>query len=196
MEVITPATSKEPAVQHEIHPLLRKRWSPRSFSEEQISGEQLNQLFEAARWAASANNEQPWQYVYAHRGSAAFEQLWGTLMPGNQPWTAKAAVLLVAIQRETFAKTGKPNLWAAHDVGQANAQLILQAAHQDIYGHMMAGFNASQLRKVLDLTEDQKPVCVIALGYLGEADALDEPYRSREQSARSRQSITEFTREL
>lgn len=196
MEAITSVTVKEPTVQYDIHPLIRKRWSPRSFSQEKISNEQLNPLFEAARWAASANNEQPWQYVYTHRGSQAFEQLWSTLMPGNQPWTTKAAILLVAIQRETFSSTGKPNPWAAHDVGQANAQLILQAAHQDIYGHMMAGFNANQLREVLDLTDDQKPVCVIALGYLGEAEQLDEPYRSREQTARSRQSITDFTREL
>ncbi len=127
----------------------------------------MDELFEAARWAASANNEQPWQYVYAHRGTPAFEQLWNCLKP-----------------------------WSTHDVGMANAQLMLQAAQRDIYGHMMAGFDASQTAELLELSEEQRPVCMIALGYLGEADQLEEPYKTRELTPRNRLSITEFTRQL
>lgn len=196
MEAVSPLHVKTPETEHEVHSLITKRWSPRSFSDRKIEAEQLNQLFEAARWAASANNEQPWQYVYAHRGTAGFDQLWEALMPGNQPWTKQAAVLVVAIQRNTFAKTGKANPWATHDLGLANAQLMLQAAHQEIYGHMMAGFDAAKIKGALQLEEDQKPVCLIALGYLGEAEALEEPYLSRELSPRNRLSINEFTRQL
>ena len=196
MEVVNTPNIKAPTVAHDIHPLIQKRWSPRSFADEQIPTEQLNELFEAARWSASANNEQPWQYVYAHRGTPAFEQLWNCLKPGNQSWTKQAAVLIVSIERKTFAKNGNPNPWSTHDVGMANAQLMLQAAHRDIYGHMMAGFDAAKAAETLELSAEQRPVCMIALGYLGEAEQLEEPYKSRELSPRTRQSITEFTRAL
>ena len=196
MEVANTPNIKAPEVAYNIHPLIQKRWSPRSFSDQEIAPEQLNELFEAARWAASANNEQPWQYVYAFRGTPAFEQLWNCLKPGNQPWTKDAAVLIVSIERKTFAKNGNANPWSTHDVGMANAQLMLQAADRDIYGHMMAGFDAAQTAALLQLSEEQKPVCMIALGYLGEAEALEEPYKTRELAPRSRHSITEFTREL
>lgn len=196
MEVVSTLQIKTPETEHDVHSLITKRWSPRSFSDQAIATDQLNSLFEAARWSASANNEQPWEYVYAHQGTPGFDQLWDCLMPGNQPWTQKAAVLVVAIQRNTFAKTGKTNPWATHDLGMANAQLMLQAAHQDIYGHMMAGFDASKTKEALNLSDDQRPICMIALGYLGEAEALEKPYLSRELSPRNRLSINQFTREL
>ncbi|MEO1257157.1 MAG: nitroreductase family protein [Bacteroidota bacterium] len=185
---------KQPDVAHDIHPLIQKRWSPRSFSGQTISEEQLDELFEAARWSASANNEQPWLYIYAFRGTPEFEQLWNCLLPGNQPWTKQAAVLMVALARKTFAKTGKPNPWAIHDLGMANAQLFLQAAHRNIYGHMMAGFDKTKTASLLTLDDDVEPICMAALGYLGEVEALQEPYKSRELSRRERLPVKQFTR--
>lgn len=196
MEAISTPHIKAAETEHHIHPLICKRWSPRSFSDRAIEEAQMNELLEAARWSASANNEQPWQYVYAHRGTPGFDQLWNCLLPGNQPWAQNAAVLVVAIQRNTFASSGKTNPWAMHDLGMANAQLMLQATSQDIYGHMMAGFDAAKTKAALQLTDDQKPVCIIALGYLGEAEALEEPYLSRELSPRNRRSVTEFATKL
>ncbi|MEO0728716.1 MAG: nitroreductase family protein [Bacteroidota bacterium] len=117
-------------------------------------------------------------------------------MPGNQPWTKQAAVLMVSIERQTFVKNGKPNPWSTHDVGMANAQLMLQAAHRDIYGHMMAGFDATKTPETLGLSEAQRPVCMITLGYLGKAEQLEEPDKQRELTTRSRLSINEFTRKL
>ncbi len=184
---------KEPQTNYDIHSLIQKRWSPRSFSDKTISEEQLFELFEAARWAASANNEQPWQYVYAFKNSTGFGQLWDCLLPGNRPWAKSAAVLMVAIQRKTFKKNGKLNPWASHDLGMANAQLLLQAAHRDIYGHMMAGFDKEKVNALLSLEKDSAPVCIMALGYLGSADRLVEPYKTRELSPRNRLSIQEFT---
>ena len=187
---------KSPETSFDLAPLIRKRWSPRSFAEQAISKTQVEELLEAARWAASANNEQPWRYTYALKGTPGFEQLWNCLLPGNQPWTKDAAVLLVAMKRNTFARTGKANPWAAHDLGLANAQLLLQAAHRDIYGHMMAGFDKEKVNTLLNLDETVTPVCMMALGYLGEADQLDEPYKTRELTPRNRLSIDKFTQQL
>nr|WP_321357824.1 nitroreductase family protein [uncultured Draconibacterium sp.] len=184
----------EVMTKYEIHPLLEKRWSPRAFSPEPVSEEEVNEIFTAASWAPSAMNEQPWQYVYAMRGTPGFDAIWDCLAPGNQPWTKQAALLFVAIKIDTFANNGNPNPWAMHDVGMANAQLLLQAASKDIYGHMMAGFDGDKLKEVLQLSDNVTPVCVGALGYLGHADSLDEPYRSREKAPRIRKSLDEFVR--
>lgn len=181
---------------HDLHPLIGKRWSPRAFSGEPISEEQVHELLEAARWAASSNNEQPWEYVYALKGTEAFEALWETLMPGNQPWSSNASVLIASIARNTFSHNGKPNPWATHDLGMANAQLMLQAVHRDIYGHMMAGFDKGKLSDLLQLSEDQTPVALIALGFKAEADTLEEPFRSRELAPRVRKPLSEIVKKL
>lgn len=187
---------KAPETVCDVHPLIQKRWSPRAFSDRAIAEETLYELFDAARWAASAFNEQPWQYVYACRDTAGFTQLWDCLAAGNQPWTQSAAVLLVALKRTTLSRNGKPNPWAGHDVGMANAHLLLQAAHRDIYGHLMAGFDPDKIRALLSLSDDVEPVCMGALGYLGDPAQLAEPYQSRELTPRTRKAIEAFARAL
>lgn len=186
----------ENKTKYTIHPLLEKRWSPRAFTTEPVKEEDVNEIFTGASWAASAMNEQPWQYVYALRDTPGFDTLWECLMPGNQPWTKNAAVLLVALQRNTYEKNGKPNKLAMHDVGMANAQLLLQATAKDIYGHLMAGFDAEKVKKELDLGEEVTPVCMGALGCLGDADDLEEPYKSRESAPRTRKPLEEFVTKL
>mgnify|MGYP000341990349 CR=1 FL=1 len=173
-------TIKKPQVNADIHPLIQKRWSPLAFADKAITDEQLKELFEAASWAASAYNEQPWEYIYANKGTEGFEKLWSCLAEGNQPWTKEASVIFVAIKKDTFALNGKPNPWAAHDLGMANAQLLLQAVHRDIYGHFMAGFDADKVRKSFDLEDKVSPVCMGVLGYLGDAANLGEAYKKRE----------------
>lgn len=190
------SNTKAPVTTYDLHPLIGKRWSPRAFSGESISDEQVHELLEAARWAASSNNEQPWEYVYALKGTKGFEDLWETLLPGNQPWSGNAAVLIAAIARNTFSRNGKPNLWATHDLGMANAQLILQAAHRDIYGHMMGGFDKGKLSELLNLDDDRAPVAMIALGYKAEPETLEEPFRSRELAPRVRKPLEEIVRKI
>lgn len=174
--------------------IIRERWSPRAFSERVVTETDMNTIFEAASWAASANNEQPWEYVYALQGTKGFEHLWECLMPGNKPWTKNAAVLIAAIARNTFASNGKPNNTAQHDLGMANANLFLQAVSMGIYCHPMAGFVKEKLRETVDLKPDQDPVCMIAMGYLGDPETLEEPFRSREFTPRSRKKTAEFAR--
>lgn len=178
--------------------LIRERWSARSFSGVPIASADLFTLFEAASWAASAMNEQPWRYYYAHRGTEAFTELWQCLMPGNQPWTQQAAVLMAAVAETHYQADGKPNPTALHDVGMANAHMMLQAVSMHIYGHMMGGFDAQKVRAYLSLPEDGslKPVCIIALGYLAEPEKLPEPFKTRELTPRKRNQIQLFSKDL
>lgn len=187
---------KAAVVQTDVHPLIQKRWSALAFSEQQITDEQIEELFEAASWAASAYNEQPWHYFYARRGTDGFEQLWSCLKAGNQPWTKAASVLFVAVHTNTFAMNNMPNSCAAHDLGMANAQLLLQAVHRDIYGHLMAGFDVEKVRQLLKLGENSTPLCMGALGYLGDADSLTDAYKNREKSPRNRKPVSSFTTQL
>ncbi len=180
-----------------IHDLIRSRWSARSFSKKAIAQEDLETILEAGSWAFSANNGQPWRYIYAHHSDTeAFQKLWSCLMPGNKPWCANAAVLMVSLMRKQF-DDGKPNNTAQHDLGAANATLMLQATSMGIYGHPMAGFDKAKTIETLSLdAEKLEPVAFIALGYLDEAEKLDEPFKTRELTARTRKGLGEISERL
>ena len=139
-------------------------------------------------------NEQPWEYYYAHRGSDGFQKIWECLMPGNQPWAKNAAVLVVAVSRNTHAANGKHNVTALHDLGMANATLLLQARSLGIFGHPMGGFDPAKATALLQLDENRSPVCVFALGYLDDPEKLEEPFKTRELTPRSRKPVEEFAR--
>lgn len=181
---------------HPIHQLLQNRWSARSFTGEPINTINLQCLFEAARWAPSANNEQPWHFTYAHHGTPGFEAIWSVLMPGNQPWAKNAAILMLASVATHFEGNQQPNTYAWHDLGLATTQLLLQATSLNIHGHVMAGFDKAKAKTTLNLPNHLEPVTVIALGYLAPAEALEEPFKTRELTARSRKSIATFTAEI
>ncbi|MEL7340024.1 MAG: nitroreductase family protein [Bacteroidota bacterium] len=180
----------------DLHPLISKRWSPRSFSEQEISEDLLMELLEAARWAASSNNEQPWEFVYTFRGTDGFDSLLDTLMPGNKKWADNAAVLVLSIARKTFARNGRQNLWSRHDLGMANAQMVLQAAHRNIYAHMMAGFDRQAASTLLNLSEDQEALVMTAFGYVDDPSKLDEALREREIAPRNRKPLADIARQI
>lgn len=175
-----------------VHELIRNRWSPRSYANRPIAPDTLNQVFEAASWAFSAMNAQPWQYLYAHKADAeAFQKILDTLMPGNRPWAKNAAVLIVALCK-THHDNGQPNGAAMHDLGAANATLFLEATALGLHGHVMGGFDREKTRRDFSLPEGLEPAVVLALGYLGEAEQLEEPFLSREKAARTRKPVAEF----
>lgn len=175
--------------------LIKERWSARAFSDQKISEADLHTLIEAASWAPSSMNEQPWRYRYAMQGTDTFEQMWDCLSSGNQPWAKQASVLLLSTAKKNFAKNDSPNRHALHDTGMANAFLMLQATQMKIYGHMMGGYDPVKLQEIFHLPEDEEAVCIIALGYLGTPDQLEEPFRSRELTPRSRKSLEAFISE-
>jgi nitroreductase len=182
-------TNKVITNNEQIHELISKRWSPRSFSSKEISKEDLLTILEAAGQAFSANNLQPWHYVYAFRGTKGFDALWQVLAPGNQPWAKDAAVLMISLA-QVQNDNGQANHWSQHDLGAANATLALQAFSMDIYSHLMAGFDQDKALAVTALDASiWQPVAMIALGYLGTAEQLQEPYFSRELAVRSRKTV-------
>ena len=176
--------------------VIRNRWSPRSYSTRQITPADMNTILEAASWAPSASNEQPWEYYYAFNGTEGFQKLHDGLVPFNQTWAKNASVLVAAVARKNFAANGNSNKWAQHDLGMANATLFLQASAMDIHAHGMGGFDSHIISLALDLGEDKELVCMIALGYLDEADKLAEPYRTRELAPRERKPLADFAKQI
>ncbi|SNC68351.1 Nitroreductase [Hymenobacter gelipurpurascens] len=169
-----------------IQESISKRWSPRSFAQQPVDPETLNQVFEAASWAPSAMNEQPWRYIYAHKSDQeSFQKMVDCLLPGNQPWAKNAPVLILALAK-THYDNGTPNGAALHDLGMANANLITEATALGLHGHFMGGFDQAKTRELFELPESLQPVVIIALGYIGEAEQLEEPFLSREKAPRQR----------
>ena len=134
--------------------------------------------------------------MYAHKATPGFDTIADSLLPGKQPWAKNAAVLIVAIARKTFEANNNANAYAIHDLGMANAHLLLQAHAFDIYCHTMAGFNKLKLAEEIKLSENQVAVCVIAAGFLAPAKTLQEPFKTRELTGRKRKDINEFTFKL
>lgn len=184
---------KEANTKHPVHELIRKRWSARAFSKKDIDDDTLCTLFEAARWAASSNNEQPWRYIYAKReDKEAFDKMVHCLMPGNRPWAKNAAVLILCLVKTTAGTDNKPNLAALHDAGLANATLLLQAISHNIYGHMMGGYDKVKTKEVFNIPDNYETVLIMALGYLDHADTLEEPFKTRELTPRTRKELNEI----
>ena len=186
MDTIKRAVTKYPVLD-----IIKNRWSPRSFSEKNIAEADINTILEAGTWAFSAINEQPWRYIVARRGTDLFNSFFGLLFPGNQPWNRTAAALVISIGKKTFADD-KINASALHDVGAANMLLTLQANSMGIYTHIIGGFDKEKATKLLNLTNDLEPVVMIAMGYPGPADKLDEPFKTRETAPRTRKSLDEI----
>jgi nitroreductase len=182
----------ETTTTYPVHELIRQRWSPRAFSAQQVAPEALEQVLEAASWAFSAMNEQPWRYIYAHKSDTeAFNRLLSCLLPANQAWAKHAPVLILSLVK-THYDNGTLNRTAMHDVGAANATLFLEATALGLHGHVLGGFDMARTREVLNLPESLEPVAFISLGYVGTPDQLDEPFRARETAARKRKPLVEF----
>lgn len=170
---------------------IKERWSPRSFTDEQVTDGQLHSIFEAARWAPSAMNEQPWRFVYARTGERAFEQIAQALFEGNS-WAKAAPVLIVTLARNTYTRNDKPNGSAQHDLGLAVANLSAQATHEGLSLHQMGGVDKEALRRAFDVPQHFDVVTVIALGKRGNPDDLPENLKERELAERKRRPIEEF----
>jgi nitroreductase len=173
-----------------IHPLLAQRWSPRGFdAEHQLDDQTVLVLLEAARWAPSAANSQPWRFLVARRNEPAFAQLLAVLSPGNQPWAERASAL-VLVAAEVVDEEGKTRPWAHYDTGQAVAALSLQAEAIGLSAHQMGGFDAAAAARQFGLDAALSPVVVVALGRRDEANPLPEPYAARETASRARSPLS------
>lgn len=176
-----------------VHPLIRDRWSPRSFSSREVSPQDLQALFEAARWAASSYNEQPWRFLVASKSDpAAYQKMLGILVEFNQQWARTAPVLVLTAAKKTFTHNNAPNHHALHDTGAALANLMLQARALGLYTHGMAGYDHERARKELNIPEDYELGAAVAIGYLAPPDQLPERFREGETAPRQRKPLREI----
>ncbi|CUS32573.1 nitroreductase family protein [Candidatus Nitrospira nitrificans] len=186
---------KPAQTQFPIHDLLLRRWSPRAFDERPVESHMLWSLFEAARWAPSSNNEQPWRFIVATKRDHEMEwkRLFDCLAEGNRVWVIRAPVLILSIASLNFEDDGKPNRHAFHDTGLAVENLVLQATASGLVAHQMAGFDVEKARVDLKIPSGYEPVAMIAVGYPGDPAVLPERLRERELRPRSRRPIGEST---
>jgi nitroreductase len=184
---------KPAATQYPIYELLKRRWSPRAFSDRRVEPDTLRSLLEAARWAPSSNNAQPWSFIVTTKDDeAGHSRLVACLMEGNIPWAQRAPVLMVSVARMSFEDEGKPNRHAFHDVGQAVANLTMQATALGLFVHQMAGFYPDKVIELYGIPKEFEPVAAIALGYPGDPESLSERLKQREVAPRERKPMAEF----
>jgi len=176
-----------------VHPLLAQRRSQRAFSSRPVEPETLGTLFEAARWAPSSFNEQPWSFIVTtQRDKPAFDLLLGCLLDYNVRWAQHAPVLVLSVARLTFAASGEPNRHALHDVGQAIANLTFQANSYGLTVCQMAGFDVPKAHHAFSIPPDHEPVTVAAIGYPGDPATLPEKLRQKELTPPQRKPSEDF----
>jgi len=179
---------------HPVLPAIATRWSPRSYLDTPVPEAALLSVLEAGRWAASAYNEQPWQYLITRKLNEpeAFAKLLGCLVAFNQGWIAAAPVLMLACARLNSAGNGKSNQWSHYDTGQASNGMAIQAASMGLQLHQMAGFDAEAARAAFAIPEDVAPIAAMVLGTPGPASALPEKLAERETAPRTRKPAAEM----
>ena len=176
-----------------IHPLITKRRSIVSFTKHRLSNEDLLLLFEAAKWAPSSYNIQPWRFLYAHNeDSDEFRKFYGLLDPANQEWAGNASVLALSVAETISRYKGRPNRFAFHDLGMAVGNMLIQATSMGLYVHQMGGYDVEKAREIFHIPEDFEPAAMIAIGYRGEIDNLPVNLRRKELAVRKRNELENF----
>ena len=176
-----------------LHDPIQRRWSPRAFADRPVQKEHLRRIFEAARWASSCFNEQPWQFMVATKDDPKeYERMLSCLVEGNQAWAKLAPVLMLTIAKSTFDHNGKGNPHAWHDVGLAVGNLVIQATALGLSLHQMAGILPDRIQEVYGVPQGFEPVTALALGYAGDPASLPEELGQRERAPRTRKPVEEF----
>jgi nitroreductase len=181
------------ANQHSIHDLIANRRSIRSFSEKGIDDAAFTQLFEAARWASSSRNEQPWRFITARKeDSENFKRILDCLNESNRIWAQHGAILFIVLAKKNFSTHPVPNSHAQHDVGLAIGNLALQATALGIFLHQMGGINYPKVREVFEVPDEYEAISIIVGGYPGDHDSLPDHLREREKLPRHRKELSEL----
>jgi nitroreductase len=176
-----------------IHNLLRRRWSPRAFSEQPVEDEKLLSLLEAARWAPSSANEQPWNFIVATKDDhEIYNRLFECLSERNHRWADRAPVIILAVAKLHYDRTGTPNRHAWYDVGQSVAHLTVQATAVGLSVHQLGGFSVEKARELVAIPDGFEPVVILATGYADASDVLPDDFRQREEAPRLRKPLETF----
>jgi nitroreductase len=178
---------------HPVQDEIIRRWSPYVFSEQPVPEADLRSLFEAARWAASSYNEQPWRYIVAtSKQPHEHAKVLSCLMEANQVWARHAPVLAVCVIALTFARNGKPNKAAFHDLGAASASLTFEATARGLTVHQMIGIIPERAGAVFAIPDGFEAMTGLAIGYPGDPATADDKMRQRDEWPRTRKPLNEF----
>ncbi len=184
---------KSTEIERPLLEVIEQRRSKRSYAETPIEPGKIQSLFEAARWAPSSSNEQPWSYIYATKDQTElWNKLFETLFDLNKIWVERAPLLVMGLIRKNFISNGKPNAYAVYDLGAANALLSLQATHMGLNVHQMGGFNREIAKANMSVPDTHEAVVIIAIGYPGDLEQLPENLKQREVAPRQRYVQQEF----
>lgn len=190
---IDPAATRESELAG-LHPQFLRRWSPRAMTGEPISEQELLTLFEAARWAPSSYNAQPWRFVYAHRDTDYWPRLFNLMVEANQAWTRNAAVLVLVTSRNRFEHNDKPAPTHRFDAGSAWMSVALQASHMGLVAHGMQGFDYEKAQSEFGIPDQYSVDAMFAIGRPGDIEGLPEQAREREKPS-SRRPLGEIISE-
>jgi nitroreductase len=186
-------SAKQAAPDYPIHELLAARWSPYAFEDRPVSEADLRALFEAARWAASSYNEQPWSYIVATKDDPEqFQRLLSCLVDGNQVWAKAAPVLALGVVSLKFTRNGNDNRAAVHDLGLAAGNLLVEATARGLFVHQMIGILPDKARAEYGIPEGFEAWTALAIGYQGDPMSLADPLRQRDLAARQRKPLSAF----
>ena len=186
--------TKTASTQVGVHDIIAKRWSCRAFdASKPVSREQIVALLEAARWAPSCFGDEPWRFIVWDKNSdaAAWQKAFDCLGEWNQNWVKNAPVLVLTTANSLFRRDGSPNRWGQYDTGAAAENLCLQAVASGLMAHQMGGFDADKARTLFGIPEDYTAMAMIAVGYQGTSDTLNDKLRKRESAARERRPLGE-----
>lgn len=186
-------TDKKASPEHPIHKPLADRWSPYAFADRPVEEADLCCLFEAVRWAPSSYNEQPWSYIVATKDHVEqFQTLLSCLNDANQVWACNAPVLVLGVVSLKFARNGKDNRAAVHDLGLAAGNLCVEATARGLFVHQMIGILPDRAREIYGIPEGSEAWTGLAIGYKGNPASLPEHLRERDQTPRRRKPLSEF----
>jgi nitroreductase len=184
---------KVASTQYPVIDLIKNRWSPRAFSSNPIEEDKIMSLLEAARWAPSCFNEQPWNFIlFKKENREEFNKIIDALSPRNQLWAKTAPLIMLSVAKIDFEQSGKLNRHALHDVGAAVTNLTFQATSLGLYVHQMAGFDSEKAKNLFNIPDGYEPVSAIAVGYYGNIEDLPEEFKKAESANRSRKPISDF----
>jgi nitroreductase len=175
-----------------IHKIISDRWSPVAFSDETLSDKQIMSLFEAARWAPSSYNAQPWRFIYGKKGENTYDALFNLLSEGNKAWAGTAPLLVLGMAETIFPTRNTSNRFALYDTGMAVGNLLAQATSMGLLVHQMGGYDANKARDVFTLPESWEALAIMAIGYKGNPDQLAPEIAEREQKTRERSGVDTF----
>lgn len=183
---------KEAINDYPIHPLLKKRWSPRAFDGVPVEKEKLQQIFEAARWSPSSSNDQPWAFLVGFKDDKVYKAIYDSMDEFNRIWTTCTGMLGITCARKARLKNPDENFYRVYDLGQSMAHLTFQAMSLGVYVHQMGGFDKQRARKLLSIPDSFDILTIFTMGYLGDPSDLHPRMQKSEVAPRERQSSKNF----